>query len=392
VSPATTKARVAFVVGACVVALAACSSESSSAAKPKPAATSTAPTTSTSSTTGPAPATKDTQVWLCKPDLPNDPCRADLTTTVIAADGSTTVEKSQPDPDPKIDCFYVYPTVSPQPTPNANLTIEPAETNVAIAQASRYSQTCRVFAPMYRQVTIANLFKRNAESGQIAFGDVAAAWNDYLARYNDGRGVVLIGHSQGSLLLRPLIANVIEPNAAVRTRIVSAILLGGNVLVPTGKDVGGDFKYLAACHSPSEIGCVIAFSTFDHMPPAGSLFGRTARPGMEVLCTNPAALGGGTGALTPYLPARTNGRLALGSQSVTTPWVSDPDLFTGECRNSGGASWLQVDDVRQAGDNRIKLLDSLGPTWGLHLYDGNIALGNLTDIVHSEAAAYLAHN
>ncbi len=31
--------------------------------------------------------------------------------------------------------------------------------------------------------------------------DVKAAWNDYLARDNKGRGVVLIGHSQGSLIL-----------------------------------------------------------------------------------------------------------------------------------------------------------------------------------------------
>ena len=49
--------------------------------------------------------------------------------------------------NPPIDCFYVYPTVSPQPGILANLQIDPAETSVAEAQASRFSEDCRVYAP-----------------------------------------------------------------------------------------------------------------------------------------------------------------------------------------------------------------------------------------------------
>ena len=93
---------------------------------------------------------------------------------------------------------------------------------------------------------------------------------------------------------------------------------------------------------------------------------------------------GALGALQPYFPTRLTGG--------ATPWATTPNLFTGECKNEGGASWLQVNDVRQAGDDRIKLADSLGPTWGLHLYDGQIALGNLTAVVQSQADAYTAHN
>ncbi len=55
---------------------------------------------------------------------------------------------------PPIDCFYVYPTVSEQEGPNANLEIEPQETQIAIDQASRFSQDCKVYAPMYRQLTL----------------------------------------------------------------------------------------------------------------------------------------------------------------------------------------------------------------------------------------------
>jgi pimeloyl-ACP methyl ester carboxylesterase len=367
---------------------AACSSSSSHAGSTQPSSTTAgaAPTT----TTRTAPATPDTQVWLCKPGKPGNPCTASLDSTAIGPDGAKTVTKVAPAVDPKIDCFYVYPTVSQQTTPNANLAIDPAEVGVVVAQAARYSQVCHVYAPIYRQVPIAGLATRNAKAGPIAFQSLLSAWKDYLARYNDGRGIVLIGHSQGAFILRQLISKYIEPDASVRARIVSAILLGGNVIVPTGKDVGGDFKYLKACRSASQTGCVIAYSSFDHTPPANSLFGRADKAGEQVLCTNPAALAGGSGPADPYFPTRRmNSVVSFTTQpGVTTAWVNYPDLFTAQCENAGGASWLRITDVRKPGDNRPALADALGPTWGLHIYDANIALGNLVGIVRSEAGAW----
>ena len=96
-----------------LVILAACSSGSSGTAKAQSTTTKPAPAT--------APSRPDTQVWLCKPGQTPNPCLADLTTTVITAGGTKTVERSSPAADPKIDCFYVYPTVSQQKTANANL-------------------------------------------------------------------------------------------------------------------------------------------------------------------------------------------------------------------------------------------------------------------------------
>ena len=40
----------------------------------------------------------------------------------------------------------------------------------------------------------------------IGYDDVVDAWNYYLAHENHGRGVVLVGHSQGSGVLTGLIA------------------------------------------------------------------------------------------------------------------------------------------------------------------------------------------
>src|SRR4029453_19150751 len=144
-----------------------------------------------------------------------------------------------------------------------------------------------------------------------AYGDVAAAWHDYLAHYNQGHGFILIGHSQGSYLLRALIADEIDRDPALRKRLVSAILLGGAVLVKEGKAFGGEFRHVKGCKSPSDLRCVIGFSTFDAPVPSDARFGRAgSRIGQDgeaaryvVLCTNPASLRGGAGRLDPIFPS-----------------------------------------------------------------------------------------
>ena len=126
---------------------------------------------------------------------------------------------------------------------NANLDIDPEEKAVANSQASRFSQVCKVYAPMYRQFTWAAI--TGSLSGQlsaaelvqardIAYADVLSAWQDYLAHYNNGRGVVLIGHSQGTMMLTRLISSEIDPNPSERKAARLGAALGGNVLVKTG--------------------------------------------------------------------------------------------------------------------------------------------------------------
>ena len=102
-----------------------------------------------------------------------------------------------------------------------------------------------------------------------------SAWNTYLKDYNHGRGVVFIGHSQGSGVLEQLISQQVDNNAAERHLLVSAIILGGNVMVKDGRDVGGTFQHIPACHSSAQLGCVVAFSTYDQPAPSNSLFGRS---------------------------------------------------------------------------------------------------------------------
>jgi hypothetical protein len=329
-------------------------------------------------------------VWLCKPGLANDPCTEGLDATLESADGSTHVVRTAVAKNPPIDCFYVYPTVSTETTVNADLAVQPAETDVAVAQASRFSQYCRVYAPMYRQVTLSGLGHDSPAATALAYNGVQAAFLYYLQHYNRGRGIVFIGHSQGSAVLIPLLRNEVDTKPAVRKLLVSAMLMGGNVTVPIGKTVGGSFTHIPACTSRTETGCVIAYSSFDQPPPPNSLFGRpgqgvsalsgqTATAGLQVLCVNPAAPSGGSAALEPYFPTSTG----------STPWISYPGLYTAQCMSVGGATWLQVTTITTPGDTRPVESQVLGPTWGLHLVDVNIALGDLVSLAGSEAAAYV---
>jgi hypothetical protein len=347
--------------------------------------------------------------WLCRPGQAGDPCTSSLTTTVAPRAGPTHVERAADAAHPGIDCFYVYPTVSQQTGANANLHIDPAETAVARSQASRFSQACRVFAPMYPQLTLSAILNPadlTATTLATAYNGVAGAWDDYLAHDNDGRGVVVIGHSQGAALLIALLRRKVDDDPAVRRHLVSAIILGGNVTVPIGKTVGGSFENIPACTSTTETGCVIAYSSFDQQPPANSLFGRPGAgvsglspgaskdtTGLQVLCVNPASPSGGAAPLMPYFPSAQT-TAGLGSEAsvapkVATPWVTEPGLYTGQCQYEDGASWLQVSAPITPGDTRPVVKQTIGPTWGLHLVDVNISLGNLVSLVDDEARAYL---
>ncbi len=192
-------------------------------------------------------------------------------------------------------------------------------------------------------------------------------------------------------MLTRLVKEQIDPNPEMRKMLVSALLIGGNIHVAKGEDVGGDFQNIPACRSTSQTGCVIAYSSFDEPPPADSVFGRVglglnaklgaAGANLDVLCVNPASPAGGRGSLLPYLPR-------TGAAEADTPWVSRQGQYTAECESGDGANWLQVDSNNPAGDQRQTFTAVLGPTWGLHLVDVNIALGNLVDLVRGEAAAY----
>ena len=357
-----------------------------------------------------APASAEVS-WLCRPGVADNPCDLPLTTTVFNEDGSSRVENPAIPLHPAIDCFYVYPTVSGQPTTNADKRKDPELYAIARYQAARYRRHCRVFAPVYRQLTLASIavgdVQARAEGAKMAFADVREAWREYLANDNRGRPFVLIGHSQGTRMLRQLIREEIDQNAAVRGRLLSAILLGGNVLVRKGQRSGGDFQHVPACDGPRQTGCAIAFSTFNVAPPEDSRFGRPpesdtsgagfpAGPDYEVLCTNPGSLGANARvpftsiSRTEFFPGLLGALIAVMYEGAPpyapTPWVIPDERYTGRCERVAEANVLMLEPI---GDART-LRPSPDDTWGLHLVDANIALGELVGVVGTQAQAFAA--
>jgi hypothetical protein len=336
-------------------------------------------------------------VWLCKPGQKANPCEPSLTTTSFSPKGERLgVERVRRAKPRRADCFYVYPTVSDQQRPQATKVVDDVLRSIALYQAARYSRDCRVFAPVYRQTTIQGLLNPDTVTNAMreqGYRDVVEAWRRYLRNFNHGRGVVFVSHSQGTFVLRRLIREEIDPKASARRRIVSAVLLGGNVTVRAGSDRGGDFKRVRACRSEGQVGCVVAFSAFNETVPPNALFGRTADPKLEVLCTNPAALGGGSAKLTTIYPSRLFAPSAIGFAAnlaladlprPSTPWARFPDAYSGRCSKANGASVLQVKPLRGA----TTLSPSPDATWGLHLADANIALGELAGLVARQIADY----
>ena len=350
-------------------------------------------------------ATATATVWLCSPERASDACRTDMTATVFKRSGATAVEPAPRATRPKVDCFYVYPTISDQVTTNANFSIDPPLEGVAMAQTSRFAPTCRIFAPVYRQLTVPSLVLRQVgipspqRARELAYGDVRDAWRDYLANHNRGRGVVLIGHSQGAGVLNRLVHEEIDPRRSQRRRLVSALLIGTSVLVRRNRDDGGDFEHVRACRSDRQIGCVVAYSSFLNTPPPDTLFGRVTRRGLtgrpasklEVLCTDPVELTGSR-KLIPYVPTRRIPGL-VGSQTdeppaAATPWAKLPDQYGGRCEEAGGANFERVIPLH-ADDPRPQVTENPSPEWGLHIIDVNIAFGNLQRLVARQAARWL---
>ena len=126
------------------------------------------------------------------------------------------------------------------------------------------------------------------------------AFDDYMANYNHGRGIVFMGHSQGAMLLISLLEDKVETAPEVEKLLVSALLMGGSATTAPGKTTGGDFTTIPTCASVTETGCVVGYSSFGETPPPDAMFGRSAtavgmlrppNPGEQIMCAEPRSPG-----------------------------------------------------------------------------------------------------
>jgi hypothetical protein len=333
--------------------------------------------------------------WLCLPGR-SDVCSTPLKTTALNPNGYGSTGLSTVARDSGIDCFYVYPTVSRDQGVNSDLS--PSEERaVAEVQFARFAGSCRTFAPVYRSMTVGLITAVAAGADfkapfATAYGDVRAAWKEYLTKYNKGRSFVLVGHSQGSWMLQTLITSEIE-GKPIAKQMKLAIIPGFNVLVPQGKLVGGTFKSTPVCSRPGQTGCVMTWVSYreKNAPPPGAVFGYADRPGMTVACTNPARPGAsGWVPLDSYWYARSAQPVPGGPISWSTegppptPFLRTEGLVSARCVNQGPRGYLSI---RTNADPNDKRTDRIGgevgalgffiPGWGMHLADISAPQGDL---------------
>jgi hypothetical protein len=329
--------------------------------------------------------------WLCRPDLPRDPCRRDLDTTVIRDDLVRTVVHAAPAAAPPVDCFYVYPTV--------DLGLAPANhehfddlapiTQVTRAQAARFAQVCALYVPLYRQVTIGTYLRggdRLNDGLALAYADVAAAFRVYLAAH-PGRRIVLIGHSQGAEMVTRLVHEFFDGDPAMRARLVVALAIGGHIAVPFGRAVGGTFTHVPLCTALGQTGCVIAYRSYragdvpeDPLP--------ALPPGQQEACVDPGNLADPTATATLDATYPRSKQLA-GIAGITTPFVSYPAQYAARCVASiTGAQGLAIANTPGPRRPPVDLDRAFFSTaLGTHVLDFQIALDDLVEIVRRAAAS-----
>lgn len=154
------------------------------------------------------------------------------------------------------DVFFVHPTtfkgspvwIAPYDASDETAPLNPP---VLLDQVGVFTGCCRMYAPRYRQATLAALMVPAAMD--VAYGDVARAFRFYIARRNHGRPFIIASHSQGTAhAIRLLQAEIL--NRPLKRRLVAAYLIGGYVPDTFG-EVG-----LPICDTARQTGCVISYN------------------------------------------------------------------------------------------------------------------------------------
>jgi len=320
--------------------------------------------------------------WVCRPDLPSDACRGDLTTTVIGADGAKTIERHAPARDAQIDCFYIYPTVDLSIIPGNHVDFSDLTKikMTAAAQIARFSEVCNVFAPLYRQATIATYFSTKGDQKHffdVAYSDIAAAFDAYLARFDRGHRIVIIGHSQGSQMAARLLQERFDQHPDMRARLLVAMPIGFTVDIPNGATTGGTFASLAPCTRADETSCIVSYLSI-HDGDSPNKLTNNVPEAHHALCTDPTD--------RPVL--RESVFPAPQKLGLTTPYVAVKDFYAARCtEDPQGRNYLALKEAPQPNDRRPHLvdLDKSAGGLGLHRYDLQFTQGDLIELVRTKS-------
>jgi hypothetical protein len=196
------------------------------------------------------------------------------------------------------DVFYIHPTAyflgdswnSPM---EAGTRAEEFIQYYLSSQASVFNACCRVYAPHYREATIYSFIDEGNDGKQaldLAYRDVATAFDYFLEHFNQGRPFIIASHSQGTAHAMRLIEQRIS-GTPLRERFIAGYLIG---YVLPGDKFERSFKDVPPCADRADTGCIVAWDTFapdsaradEFLYPYGDGWERRSS-GSGVHCTNP---------------------------------------------------------------------------------------------------------
>jgi hypothetical protein len=171
-----------------------------------------------------------------------------------------------------IDVFFLHPTTytGSKGQDQWNAPVDEAELNQKTDrgsiknQASIFNGVGRVFAPRYRQAHIHSYFTKDTIRAKNAFAlaykDVKAAFEFYLTHYNEGRPIIIAGHSQGTTHAKQLLREYFDEKP-LQNQLVAAYLVG----MPVPIDY---FETIEVCKNAEQTGCFNSWRTWKkgHFP------------------------------------------------------------------------------------------------------------------------------
>ncbi|MES2119008.1 MAG: DUF3089 domain-containing protein [Pseudomonadota bacterium] len=206
--------------------------------------------------------------------------------------------------------FYVHPTTYLY-TDRWNAQLQPGGDSefrtqlFAQSQASAFNGSGQVWAPRYRQAAYGAFLLKSADAQKaldLAFADVAAAFDRFLAEAPADAPIILAGHSQGALHLERLLKDRVAGKPLAK-RVVAAYVVGWPISTASDLPKLG----LPACASADQAGCILSWMSFgepansdlifDDWQKTSGLNGGERRKA-DVLCVNPIS-GAKDGAAAP---------------------------------------------------------------------------------------------
>jgi hypothetical protein len=164
----------------------------------------------------------------------------------------------------KADVFYVYPTLNDKKSDkrwNVPLTDQDQQTKVlqtALSfQGSAFAEAGRFFAPYYRSAHLRSYYVADPQGKaalELAYADVRAAFLYYLEHHNNGRPIILAGHSQGSTHCGLLLQEFFD-GKPLQSQLIAAYLPGIGIST-------SELKNIPLLTSPQATGGYVTWNTF----------------------------------------------------------------------------------------------------------------------------------